>query len=157
MLNIARMTEFDAFDRHSCIICLVWLAREYLAEAERKEEVGIAPRSEACREAASALGAAYILLRREATIIKSDNATNTLDLIDRARMAAQAAAENGGIALRYHIATTRREHTDWEHQHVSKTISIFKRAAEAARSEAHRALAAICELFPDAVPTEEDT
>jgi hypothetical protein len=157
MLNIARMTEFDAFDRHSCIVCLAWLAREYLAEAERKEEVGFAPRIEACREAASALDAAYMLLRREAMTVKADDAANALDLIDRARMAARAAAENGSIALRYHIATTRREHTDWEHQHVSKTIAVFKRAAETARSEAHRALAALCELFPDAVPMEEDT
>jgi hypothetical protein len=142
------MSEFDAFDRHSCIVCLAWLAREYLAEAERKEEIGFAPRIEACREGASALDAAYTLLRRET--VKTDDAANALDLIDRARMAARAAAENGSIALRYHIATTRREH-----QHVSKTISIFKRAAETARSEAHRALAALCELLPDAVPTED--
>ena len=154
MMNIARLTEFDAFDRRSCIVCLTWLAREYLAEAERKEEVGFAPRIEACREAAAALDTVYLMLRRE-LIPGTPDVEKLLDLADRTRMAARAAVENGGIALRYHIATTRQEPTDWERQHVSKAISIFKRAAETGRQETHRLLVALCELFPDAIPTED--
>lgn len=153
MMNIARLTEFDAFDRRSTIVCLTWLAREYLGEAERKEEVGFAPRIEACREAAAALDAVYFMLRRE-LIPGATNAERILDLADRARMAARAAIENGGIAQRYHVITTRQEHTDWEHQRVSKAISIFKRAAETGRQETHRLLAELCELYPDIVSEE---
>lgn len=159
-MNIARLTEFDAFDRRSAIVCLVWLAREYLSEAERKEEVGFAPRIEACREAAAALDAVYFLLRREPTrdIVDAERmriAERILDLADRARMAARAAIENGGVAQRYHTITTRGGHTDWEHQRVPKAISIFKRAAEAGRQETHRLLVELCELYPDVVPTGE--
>lgn len=152
---ISRLTEFDVYDRRSTILCLTWLAREYLGDAERKEEVGFVPRTQFCRDAVAVLEAASTMLRREAVLFGVAEPP-ALDLLERACLAAKAAVENGGIAMRYHRAASHDEHTDWEHQHVSKAISIFKRAAETARQETHRALVALCELYPDAVPTDEE-
>lgn len=152
-MNIARLTEFDVFDRRSTILCLTWLAREYLGDAERKEEAGFVSRTQFCRDAVASLEAATTLLRRE---LIHGAELPVLDLMGRACLAARAAVENGGIAMRYHRASSHDERTDWERQHAPKAISIFKRAAEAGRQETHRALVALCELYPDAIPSDEE-
>lgn len=156
MMNIARLTEFDAHDRHATILCLTWQAREFLGDAERKEEAGFAARTRWCEEASVALEAAHSLLGRETvkTVLPTYAA---LDLLARACWAAKAAVANGHIAGSYHAATSEgMSPSDWERQRVSKAISIFKRAAETARQETHRALVELCELFPNAMPTEEE-
>jgi hypothetical protein len=156
MMNIARLTEFDAHDRHATVLYLAWQAREYLGDAERKEEAGFTARTCWCEEASIALEAARSLLGRDTdkTALPTYAA---LDLLTRACWAAKAAVANGYIARSYHAATSGAvTPSDWERQRVSKAISIFKRAAETARQETHRALVELCELFPETMPTEEE-
>lgn len=166
--NITRLSEFDSQDRHATVLYLAWQAREHLGDAERSEEVSFAMRIRWCEQAATALEAARLLLTFEKVPVLV-----ALDLLARSCSAAKAAAANGAIAesydavnsgpivmdraraiLRTEVAATRQP-TDWERQHVSKAIAIFKRAAETARQETHRALVELCELFPGAMPTEE--
>lgn len=165
--NIARLTEFDSQDRHASVLHLTWQAREYLSDAERSEEVSFVMRIRWCEQAATALEAARSLLMFEKVPVMV-----ALDLLARACSAAKAAAANGVIAESYdavndrpivmerarailHTEVATRQPSDWERQHVSKAIAIFKRAAETGRQETHRALVELCELFPDAMPTEE--
>ncbi len=167
MMNISKLSEFDSQDRGATILHLTWQAREHLSDAERNEEVSFIMRIRWCEQAATALEAARSLLMFEKVPVMV-----ALELLTRACFAAKAAAANGVIAESYsavnsrpivmerarailHTEVATRQPSDWERQHVSKAIAIFKRAAETGRQETHRALAELCELFPDAMPTEE--
>jgi hypothetical protein len=154
--QIARLAEFDSQDTEATILYLAWQAREYLGDAERKEDQTLAVRQGWCEQSAALLLTAVTLFDRTVPSI-SQFATHvrTRDLLCRAHATSVAAVENGKVAASYAGAISRPSPTSWEQQHASKTISIFKRAAEAGRQETHRALVELCELFPDAMPTEE--
>jgi hypothetical protein len=155
MMNIARLSEFGQADRRKTILLLAWQAREYLGDAERKEETSLSERAYWCSDAAALLEASQKLLDRETDAAVRHKATIAFDLMARALCAAKAAFENGQIAARYFMSSSRVRSPEWDKLHASKAISIFKRASEAARQETHRAMVELCELFPDAMPTEE--
>lgn len=150
--NIARLTGFEPADTQKAILYLAWQAREYLGDAERKEETTLTIRAYWCAEAASLLEAVRTLLERYSL---DPTRQIAIDLVERSLAAAKAAVENGRIAARYYISSKEPRASDWDRQHTPKAISIFKRAAETARQETHRALVELCELFPDSMPTEE--
>jgi hypothetical protein len=155
MMNISKLSEFTSLDTQRTILHLVWQARECLSDAERKKEIDLEMRAGWCRQAVSLLDTARRMLEYGYTT-ENDHA-NGLSLLECAHSAATAAFHNGQIAVDYDDRLTGRivPSTDREREHAPKTISIFKRAAETARQETHRALTELCELFPDAMPTEE--
>jgi hypothetical protein len=154
--NISRLSEFDAQDTQATVLYLTWQAREWLGDAERKEDQTLTVRSGWCEQSAALLLTAVTLFDRTVPSISQASAyARTRDLLCRAHATSVAAVENGKVATSYAGAISRPSPTSWEWQHASKTISIFKRAAEAGRQETHRALVELCELFPDAMPTEE--
>lgn len=150
-MNIAHLGEFGLVDTQKTVIYLTWQAREYLSNAERNEADSLDLRAYWCREAASLLDAAEKLLEHDGP---ADVVLRGGGLLERAHLAAKAAVENGQIAARYDESLGGVP-TDWERQRTPKAISIFKRAAETARQETHRALCELCEMFPEAMPTEE--
>jgi hypothetical protein len=157
--GISQLAGFDLFDGQSAALYLTWLAREYLGNAERDASAGFAFRIQSCTDASLALDAAIVIIRRECematTVVgvqKNAPKLAAIDLLERANSAAKAAIENGRIAASYQQSTTQ---TEQERARVNKSVSVFKRAAEAGRQETHRALAAVCDLYPDSVPTEE--
>jgi hypothetical protein len=159
-MNIARLEDFGLLDTQKTILYLAWQAREWLGDAERKEEAGLPTRAAWCQESASILLSAVTLfdyLRDAAKlpVAKTPAYTRSRDLLCRAQWAAEAAVQNGKIADSYHLAVQAFA-TSWETQHASKAISIFKRAAETGRQETHRALVELCELFPKAIPEDGD-
>ena len=157
--NIARLSEFDMQDTQTTILYLAWQAREYLGDAERKEKEPLVVRTCWCLEAKTLLEASRDLLYRfghedrDDMLARSSRVATAADLLARARHAAAAAAENGSLAAKYEAEPSTG--SAWDRAHAPKTISIFKRAAETARQETHRALVELCELFPEAMPTEE--
>jgi len=156
--NIARLTEFDAQDRQSSVLCLVWHAREYLGDAERKEDAIFPVRVRWCEDASAALEAARAMMMRENVWEGRSDARSpalAIELLSRACSASTAAIANGQLATAYHAASRMTGPLEWDTQRTPKAISIFKRASETARQETHRALVELCELFPDAMPTEE--
>lgn len=165
MMNIARLSEFGPRDRQRTCLLLAWQAREYLSDAENSESVGLAFRTGWCGEAAVLLEAGRALLERETAAdrlnrdlpsARRNRVEVAIDLMERSLAASKAAIENGRIAARYSIATARKGPvSEWDKHHAPKAISIFKRAAETARQETHRALVELCELFADVMPTEE--
>lgn len=157
MMNIAKLSEFNDADRQLSTLFLAWQAREMLGDAERMEEKGLHLRSVLCNEAAAMLSAALTLLTMRGRFPLSAGAklSRTVELTERALAAAKAAFENGHIAMRYQESALTKAAPEWDKQHSTKAISIFKRATETARQETHRALVELCELFPGAMPTEE--
>jgi len=150
-MNISRLSGFTSRDTQKTILNLVWQAREYLSEAERQEQVALGIRAFRCREAGALLDAARFLLERQILPV-----FHSLTMLTRACSAANAAFENGEIATRYSEALREASATSWDKQRAPQAVSIFKRAAEAGRRETHRALADLCELLPDAIPTDDD-
>lgn len=142
--HISRLGGFNRVDYERGVLILVWEAREYLSDAERSEKP--AP----CIEARRLLDAAVVLLAFTTT--RHQRAS---DLLQRAASAATAAAENGALAASYALTVAAPAAPDWDKQRTPKALAIFKRAAETARQEAHRALADLCELFPEAIPETE--
>lgn len=155
MMNIAKLSEFTDADAQLSTIFLAWKAREVLGDAERMEDQGLHGRSVRCHEATTMLGATMTLLTLLATRMTPGRAARALDLTDRALTAAKAASANGHIAMLYQDSALTKAAPEWDKQHSTKAISIFKRATETARQETHRALVELCELFPGAMPTEE--
>ena len=156
-MNIAKLSEFNDADRQLSTLFLAWQAREMLGDAERMEDKGLHARSALCNEAATMLSAALTLLTMRGRFPLSAGArlSRAVDLTERALAAATAAVANGHIAMKYQNSTLSKAAPEWDKQHSSKAISIFKRATETARLETHRAMVELCELFPNAMPTEE--
>jgi hypothetical protein len=161
MMNIARLDDFGVLDTQKAILYLAWQAREYLGDAERLENAGLATRSDWCHQSASILLTAITLFdrAREAavpSISETPAYMRSRDLLCRAHWAAEAADKNGKIAGSYYGAVfSETPPTAWEKGHAPKAISIFKRAAETGRQETHRALVELCELFPKAIPEDD--
>lgn len=155
-MNIARLEEPGSTDARRAVITLAWQARESLGDAERRMEASLLVRTMWCKEAASFLEASIFLMSRAVSDDACDSRhARSIELLRRAGLAARAAIENGHIADSYLDSADNAQASNWDREHVSKAISIFKRAAEAGRRETHRALAELCELFPDAVVQEE--
>lgn len=148
-MNISRLDEFGSFDRERAILCFVWEARECLGDAERKEETSLARRAHWCAEATKMLESVHSMVQRESS--GDAHPPAGLLLLARAISASKAAVNNGAIAVSYSESAALATAPDWDKQRAPKAISIFKRAAETARQETHRALADLCDLFPDAV------
>lgn len=153
-MNITKLGEFFPADEQRSIILLTWQARKYLGDAEQRLDTPLGTRADWCASAASVLEAACVLLS-----IQPPNraAARARVLLSRATLAAKAASANGLIAVGYCESASGPPlmAPQWDKQHVAKAVSVFRRAAEAGASDAHRALVELCELFPNAMPTEE--
>lgn len=145
-MNIADLSDFDHNARSQTLLFLVWESREFLSDAERGDV--LSGQISACEDAKRLLDAASTVLNLNARTERAH------DLLKRASSAAGAAAEQGAIASSYALASVSPTASDWEKQYATKATAIFKRAAETARRESHRALAELCELFPNAIPKE---
>jgi hypothetical protein len=143
---ITKLDGFSRLDRERAILLLVWEAREYLSDAERGKSTPPRVRIDACGEAHRLLDAALVLTSPQMGRVR--------DWLKRARFAASAAAENGEIAASYALASANAKATEWELLRAPKALALFERAAETARGETHRALAELCETFPNAIPKE---
>jgi len=148
--NIIKLGDFDTQDAETTVLHLVWQARALVGDAERSVESDTRERAHWCRRAAAMLDAAKHMY--EHCCVTESQALP--GLLDRSFSAAKAALDNGQIAAQYGDALERGP-TDWERQHAPKTLAIFRRAAETARNEAHRALTELCEMYPDSMPSDE--
>jgi hypothetical protein len=151
--NLSRLGDFTMLDQRRSILFLVWQAREMLSAAEHDEAATVFMRAHRCGDAAMLLDSASVLIsqvnRDDPTVIRA------LDTTNRAVAAARAAHENGKLADLYQQASQSPTGTEWDRQRSPKATGIFKRAAETARNETHRALAELCEVFPNAMPEED--
>lgn len=160
--QITKLADFSNTDRARTLVYLVWEARALLSEAERE----VVPKAAVtmCDQSVTLLDAALMVVSLSADmrdlsgarLVRADSwAARCYSLIDRAKNAAQAAGANGRIAHDYaaHPGATAGSE-GWDEKHAPHARAIGRRAVEAARSEAHRALAELCEQFPHAMPTE---
>lgn len=152
-MNFTRIGDFTIIDQQRSALFLLWQAREWLSEVERNDG-DFHHRAVICGEAATLVAAAKTALIRPPTSDDRARLFRYYELCDRAVAAANAAKDNGLIATNYHTAAARRKNDEWEQRYAPKAGSIFKRAAETARSEVHRTLVELCEMCPDAMPEE---
>jgi hypothetical protein len=155
---IASLSGFERSDIERAVLLLTWQAREMLGLTE-DAFAGHWPLEECinvCSQAAALLSAADALLAEPLVLNGAYNwAPHALFLLPRAVAASKSATENGRVAAGYLADTARYTEGTWEHKHAPKAVQIFNKSIETARREAHRALAELCEMFPESVPTEQ--
>lgn len=123
----------------------IYEAREALSEAERRADED--PHS-ATQRLAHALG--YMIsvgaLVEQEQYVRADNSLQELiTLIERTKCRIDAATAHARLVTYYEDGTT-----DFEIEQEKRSRSHARRAAEAAKAEAHRVLSLACDLFPDA-------
>lgn len=151
--RVAMMADPPDEDRESAIIVAVHTARETLSIVERAAD-GTAetyfPALLGKIEAADSLFRTAEALCEEVSAHRTQRARQ---LLQRARERAKAAYHHGQTARSYAELT---EPSSFEAKQRSKTRAILRRATEAAKQEAHRALTELAEVFPDAYDVEEE-
>jgi len=148
--QITKLGNYSRYDMQETLLAVVWEAREWLSEAERCESND--ERAEACSGALHLLRGALSMAPR----VDADR-RRIIDLLERAVDSTAAAAANNRLAASYDVSLAETDgganspSGGWDSQRMEKAGMIARRAAETARSETHRALAELCEVWPDAM------
>jgi hypothetical protein len=148
------MVEPRPEDVDRSLIVAAYRAREALAMAAR--EAGNTPTSVQTRKASYHLNEGLVFLRACRVLI-ADAATGhpvyqALVLTDRAIASVQSAIATGDVTATY---WSEPQKTDFEGKQRQRTQRRWQMATEGARQDAHRVLAELAEVYPDAYDVEE--
>ena len=144
---IATMAEPLDDDRASAIIVLVYEAREALSLAERQADPG-----------ATDTPNPSIGINELSTGLKHLGAALELSMVLEAAKPARLSLNRAirGIEATIGHVHLYQLHADENEGDKKKLRNIWRRSAEEAKREAHRALHKLSALFPNAYDTEED-
>jgi hypothetical protein len=150
---LSTLNEPDDTDRTQALVTAVHMGREMLSLAERIADSASMDFTSALRYLASAL--TYL---RAASELLPSSGSNLGGAATRAMLRSIAASEAalGHAKLAQSYGACRLPEA-FEVQQAARSRVIWKKATEAARQEAHRALAAVAELYPDACSVEPET
>ena len=148
---IANMAEPLDDDCASALIVLVYRAREALSLAERQADQKEAPLvSVGLLELETAhrhLNGAFAISQ------ELPHTRRARTLIDRAIRATEGALAQVRL---YELYSKTKDPTPLETKQLGHIKNIWRRGAEAARKEAHRALEELAQRFPDAYDTDTE-
>lgn len=146
---IRRLAAPTSDDYARALIALVYLARDLLGDAERLAS-DAAPHIAAdnCAEALRHLRSAeHLFLHRT----HNREPGSTSQSFERAIHTSEAAVAQIKVFRNYAVLTR----SDYEQKQLDHYRGVWRRAARAAKQEAHRVLARLVELFPDAYDDTE--
>lgn len=157
---IAQMAEPSANDMARSAIVAAYTAREHLSESERfltsREDEGLnvfalSEQSQHVHQAASLIEAAYSMFCEHQRRNQLGTNEDVQLSFHRALRAAMAAKEQGHLAAAYaDRVNTSTCDPDFAYKQSRAGMMRFRKATESARQDAHRALAELCEVLPDA-------
>ena len=142
---ITVLDGFSSSDIQKTCLLLAWKARAELSVAEQNPDMILTIRGVHVSNAISALNAAIDLIGPQ----KKMDRVRMLLLV--AHSASEASQAQLNVAANAAFLVTSMPEMAKRAEHA---LLIFTKATEAARKDAHRALAELCELFPESVPVE---
>lgn len=150
---LGALTEPSDTDRTKALVTATHMSRELLSLAERISDSATSRDFTAAqRYIATALTYLQTVLALLPTHGGTDNkcpTTGVRNALLRTVAASEAALGHAKLAESY-ATMTAEQVSAFEAQQVARTRSHWHRATEAARQEAHRALAGVVDMFPEA-------
>jgi hypothetical protein len=155
----ATMATPDSADAEDAIVVLVYWARAYLDDIARSIAAEVDLSKSLAESAAGYLDSALFLMRETSGDPKRTgnilaNPSSATLAIERAREAARAVVHNIAVFSTYSSGEQREARISGKSA-VNYHTDIMRKSARYANQEAHRAMMALSELFPESFRTEE--
>lgn len=159
--RVAAIMEPEEQQLRATTVLLAYMAREYLSMAEREAEnrepqvarghAGAKAAMLAIEDAKAVLKSCLAMLR-ESQPASDPRSISAEQCLERAMHASEATLGHIRLCIDYDVKRPDKTTSDrWEHFRL-----VWRRSAQHARQESHRALTELCELFPEAYEIDED-
>lgn len=161
MLRVAMIAEPGEADLQRTLTTLVYLARDYLSMAERMADDpssdNFAVNYNTAKNAATHVRAARSMMASAQSLTSevSCSEPTRLQTVGSWLQRAIHASDAAGDHIEHYASYNTKRPDQLESSQRDQARKIWRRSTQQARKECHRALAELCELFPDSYSIDD--